>query len=357
MSRQNWRNIAIVGAVLVIASILAGLFWPANTQGEPASADEPAGECSKADTVSAVLVAAGFTPDQFTVGEERFDLTLPAALEAGNGRFADRPHTSLEAFIGFLNSNEPAAEALIGQLVQTAGVTREQVLDPGNWEGFQLLINSEWSGNTLFVDGEVKPAGTRHSDVGDIGWVLVNPEDCSTNVNLVRVAIVRMGCSNPQLVPPNPPGMPPPPEQPHLPPPPPPELECPEEGTVPDEENPGRCRHISITEPDPCASHPELNIDVCQPPQDNNPDLVGPTPGAPPEPYVPPPGPEPEDDTVAPPPNDGGYDSGSEDGSGTPDGTACDVTSCDGGGPAPPPNDPEDSGQGGDNTGTVPPPP
>lgn len=113
------------------------------------------------------------------------------------------------------------------------------------------------------------------------------------------------------------------------------------------------CQHNGTGAPgEPCDS------DERQDPQDNDPADVAPTPGAPPEPYVPPPGPEPEDDTVAPAPNDGGYDSGTPDGTGTPGGSTCDIPSgCDGGGSTPPTNDPEDSGQGGTNTGTVPPPP
>ena len=113
------------------------------------------------------------------------------------------------------------------------------------------------------------------------------------------------------------------------------------------------CQHNGTGAPgEPCDS------DERQDPQDNDPEDVAPTPGAPPEPYVPPPGPEPEDDTVAPAPNEGGYDRGADDGSGTPGGSTCDIPSgCDGGGSTPPTNDPEDSGQGGTNTGTVPPPP
>jgi hypothetical protein len=115
-----------------------------------------------------------------------------------------------------------------------------------------------------------------------------------------------------------------------------PEPPCvPGPGEIVDEN--GDCIHIEIPEPDPCASHPELHIDVCQPPQDNEP--ISTTPGAPEEPHVPDPGPTPVPDTPAPPPTDGGYDSGSPDGSGTPDDSECDEAgNCSGGGPTPDPD-------------------
>ena len=100
------------------------------------------------------------------------------------------------------------------------------------------------------------------------------------------------------------------------------------------------CIHIEIPDPDPCASHPEMEIDVCQPPQDGNGDDADPTPGAPEEPNAPPPGPAPEDGTPPPDPNDGGYDSGSGDGTGTPGGSECDEAgNCTGGG-----SDPDEDG-------------
>lgn len=98
----------------------------------------------------------------------------------------------------------------------------------------------------------------------------------------------------------------------------------------------GECIHIEIPDPDPCASHPEMEIDVCQPPQDNDPDDVNPTPGAPEEPNAPPP----EDGTPPPDPNDGGYDSGTGDGTGTPGGSECDEAgNCTGGN-----SDPDEDG-------------
>lgn len=97
--------------------------------------------------------------------------------------------------------------------------------------------------------------------------------------------------------------------------------------------------------------------DVQQPPQDNDTSGVntGPTPGAPAEPYTPPPGPAPVDNSPAPPPTEGGYDSGSPDGSNTPGGSTCDSSGCTGGGSTPPAEGPpptvDDGTYGGDPGG------
>lgn len=206
----NRQALLLVGGGILM--LLLVLIVPAVTHNEEAKgATEAKGVvsavCDKPTVVNNILVNAGFTPDQFTLGEQ-FNLSLPAALESGNGRFTDKPPVTKEALIELLKSGKPAAQALLDSTVKMSGGTQEQALDPGNWEGFQLLTPSDWSGNTLFVDGKVQPAGTRHSAEGDIGWMFIHPEDCSTDANVVRVAIVRLGCGNPQLVPPSPPGKP-----------------------------------------------------------------------------------------------------------------------------------------------------
>lgn len=218
MTRRKLQSLAALGVAFVLAAVVIGLFVPdersSATANKPTTTTTVADGCNKQDVVSGILVSAGFTPDQFTIGEDKFDLTLPAALQAGHGRFADQPLTSKDALMSFLNSGDPAAVALLDTTVKLSGGTKEQASHPSNWVGFQLLTKSEWSGNTLFVDGKVTPAGTRHSAEGDIGWVFINPADCSTKANVVRVAIVRLGCGNPQAVPPNPLGSPPPPATP-----------------------------------------------------------------------------------------------------------------------------------------------
>jgi hypothetical protein len=77
-----------------------------------------------------------------------------------------------------------------------------------------------------------------------------------------------------------------------------------------------------------------------------------PTPGAPAQAPTPNPiGPKPQSGSPAPSPNDTGYNSGANDGSGTPGGSACDSTSCSGGG-ATPGSGPTDTTNSGNNNGT-----
>lgn len=215
MTRQNLRTLGALGVLFVLIAVVIGVFVPddgkTRNAGASGSGGTPSGEsCNKQEVVRGILVSAGFTADQFTIGEENFNLSLPAAQDAGNGRFADQPLTTVGALTSFVGSGAPAANKLLDTTVTLSGGTREQAVDPSNWVGFQLLTRSEWSGNTLFVNGQVTPAGTRHSAEGDIGWVFINPSDCSTRANVVRVAIVRLACGNPQTVAPNPPGTPPP---------------------------------------------------------------------------------------------------------------------------------------------------
>lgn len=293
----------------------------------------------------------GFDPSEVDAGEEDVEFD-GAAEERGDASFSDVTLKTREDVAEFLGGDSPESIAA-RERVQTALADMpgelERALSGEGYVPIQFNIAVQYFGTTYFNGSEViDMRGARQTGEDDILWLFISREGV-----IVAEASIRADCGNPnfdRIVPVRPETPPAPPiEQPPCPP-----------GTVPDEENPGSCRHISIGEPDPCASHPELNIDVCQPPQDNDTSGIdtGPTPGAPTEPYVPPPGPEPEDGTPAPPPSDGGYDSGSPDGSGTPDGSACDLeVGCEGGGSTPPTNDPEDTGQGGSNPGTVPPPP
>lgn len=176
--------------------------------------------------------------------------------------------------------------------------------------------------NSGVSDGNVVAA--EHSGItGDRDAILIELPDGKKIWIMAR-------CGNPVVVgpPPVPPG---PTDQPPT-----GKPVCPE-GLVPEG---GMCVHPKLS--DDCMQNgigcpPGVVNDVVQPPQDNDTSGVntGPTPGAPSEPSTPPSGPVPEDGTSAPPPNDGGYDSGSPDGSGTPDGSTCDSSGCTGGGPAP----------------------
>lgn len=198
-------GILLAGVATIVAAARDGNEADAGT---PGGGGEQAGQCDPRKVVSNILISAGFTTDQFTVGEDNFDLTLPAVYDAGDGRFNDEVYTTAVEYTQWLGGGSGGANALLEVVMSTGGATREQALDPNNWVGFQLLTESEWSGNTLYKDGTVQPAGaTRKSDVGDLGFVFVHPDDCRTQ-QVIRTVIVRVACGNPQTVPPNPPGKP-----------------------------------------------------------------------------------------------------------------------------------------------------
>lgn len=381
----NWKGGAgISGAIVAILAVIGLVFGGANsTPAEEASSSNGnvsinimgAGSgCDVMEVASRALRSRGFAEDQFVIGQDQVNWAEPEANERGEGAFVEETPKSATEVTDQLKADAESARAAKASLLETSGATEEELLDPANWVPAQFKVGVELPGNTAFSGGEAQSVGTRQSDAGEVIWLFVNPEACpeiqlaasegdEEKVNQLAedaTTAHRAGCGNPQTelpVPPVevPPTSGPPPSVPPTtgPPPsvPPTTAPCPP-GTHRED---GGCVHDPITDPDPCASRPW--IDVCQPPQHNPGQDTGPTEGAPEEPHTPPPGPEPEEGTPAPPPNDGGYDSGSPDGSGTPSGSTCDTSGCTGGGSSEPTNDPEDSGQGGDNTGTVPPPP
>lgn len=175
-----------------------------------------------AAAVKDLLLRQGFKPGQFVIGEDQFNLDLPEATEEGTGNFGASA-TTAEGMVSFLESDTKAAREVLRHSMREAAVTRAEALDPKNWVGFQLLVKSKWEGNTAFEDGTTKSVGTRSNAQGDLGWVLINPDDCrkversmrksgQQSDGKIRTAFVRGGCVNPQTEPPtpdNPPNNPP----------------------------------------------------------------------------------------------------------------------------------------------------
>lgn len=385
----NWKSgVGISGIGIAILAVIGLVFGGANSTPD-AIADTGnrnvsiniigAGSgCDVMEVATRAMLNRGFSADQFVIGQDQINWDEPEANERGDGAFVEETPKSAAQVVDQLKADDESAKAAKASLLETSGATEEELLTAANWVPAQFKTSVELPGNTAFSGGEAQSVGTRQSDAGEVIWLFVNPEACpeiqlaaetgdEQKVNQLAedaTTAHRAGCGNPQTELPVPPqDAPPPATTPPTTGPPgtaPPTTGKPPTTTTTAPCPPGThregsdCIHDSITDPDPCASNPD--IDVCQPPQDNDQD-TGPTPGAPPEPHTPPPGPAPQEGTPAPPPNDGGYDSGSPDGSGTPGGSTCDTSGCTGGGATPPSNDPEDSGQGGDNTGTVPPPP
>ncbi len=204
-----WSVMAAAFAVFVVVVLATGGIGDVFSGGKSAQAVLSTTDCNNQQAVSNLLMEQGFKAGDFTVGEDKFNLDLPAAKQAGDGKFADKPLTTKDAYVAFLKSDVPAAQAVKKHLLEAQpGATADQIVDPNNIEGFQILVESEWGGNTSFADGKTVAAGTRQSQKGDIGWVFINPSACTKNGNVPTTAltVVRMACGNPQLTPPTPVG-------------------------------------------------------------------------------------------------------------------------------------------------------
>lgn len=128
--------------------------------------------------------------------------------------------------------------------------------------------------------------------------------------------------------------------------------QCPPPKGVP----PAKWDYVKCQKKDQTFDQMQNESQARQDPQNNTTSGVntGPTPGAPAVPHVPPPGPAPSPGTPAPNLIPGGYDSGSPTGSGTPGGSTTDSTGTQGGGGKPATQNPVDTGQGGNNSGSIP---
>lgn len=181
---SNRKGGVIVGIILL--AIIAALLFAGGGSKDISTANV---DCSTAEgraaVVEFILLKQGFKPGEFTVGED-FDFSYPVATQAGRGAFTKvAPKTKAE-FVALANSGTPEGNAVKAHAVDNAGVEPTE----DNLVGFQLLVESDWESNTLFLNNQQSSAGTRNSGAGDIGWVVVNPKDC-------RTALFRLGCANP----------------------------------------------------------------------------------------------------------------------------------------------------------------
>jgi hypothetical protein len=358
--------VLLVVAALILGSTMAVTSSPEAQADGDTNVNVVIAEASCDVTVAARLAveSTGFKRSEYVIGEGNFDLLLPGANDAGSGVFAEKPIQSKDELVEFLNSDSDAANEAVESVAKNTGEDVSVVKKSSErWVGVQYTVPSNWSGNTTYTGGStVQVAATRDSQKGDIAWVFVPEAACkvvkaNTNnkgkVEVTKVVKTKVAqtvgwmrgpCGNPQTVPPHPNG--------HNPPNPPgddkPCVKPPKPGDGEYNYNPNNCTWHKPGQ----SWQDQQNGDtgVRQDPQHNPCCNTGPTTdgdGNPvPEPDKPPKGPDPCDDCEAPDSNDGGYDSGSDDGSGTPGGSTSD-----GDGTSTGDNDtsdPDDSGQGGD---------
>lgn len=342
MDQRTWRNGLVTSVIGVIALLTVGL-WPANTS---SGADE--------DTA---------TPPPTTttvVEDENCPTWATAEADHANNRWfangireireAETPDEAREAAHTWLDQVKrhpkllsAAAKYFFDRDVDPASLEEEGCATE---EASVLVSEIELALGEAEIQPEAAPADGYNSGVDADGDVVAASHAGITGDRHAIKVILKDGttvwvmarCGNPVTrekpkVPEGPTDEPPPEEPPPCPP------RTHREGDD--------CIHDSVGDnPDPLTPRR-------QSPQENPGQPVGPTPVAPEEPTTPPPGPTPQEGTEAPPPNQDGYDSGTDDGSGTPGGTDCGPSGCSGGGSSPPPNPPEDSGQGGDNSEEV----
>jgi len=349
-ARINKRRLA-AGAVLFsmllfftgIPGIFPGISTPASaSECENLTAESPAvGDDCNEDPVS---------PEEFQDWEDVYRF----GADGQNQWYFDCLQTRLGVSrddVRRYKELEREGQELRGIVISNTNVTDEAARDKLKNDGVEdvdrirEIIRLQGFENTRGIDSDrCNPFGDGRPQVRLTLLIPVDVNDMSKGVHRDR-GVLGM-CGNPWK----------PPAQPVSPPPPP--------GTPPPENPPPTTP--PPTTPPPTTPPPTTPPPTEKPPIDNGrggpaapPDVTPPgsTPGAGTEPPPPTPGPTPQPNSPAPDPNDGGYDSGSGDGSGTPGGSTCDSGGCSGGGSTPPSNEPEDSGQGGDDNSGMPPPP
>lgn len=161
--------------------------------------------CDKTAVVEKALLAQGFAPDEYVFGEQ-IDWSASEANSRGAAAFDTSTPTSAQQLVERLAATDEKSAAALNALLAQSGVAREVLLDPGNWVAVQWSIPVDMPGNTAFKNGQAVPAGTRHSNAGDIGWYFVKPTQCQGVIDGTvppndAVVLVRAGCKNHQTAP------------------------------------------------------------------------------------------------------------------------------------------------------------
>lgn len=344
MATRRWAKGTAICAGLAVLTLVVALIWPS-----PKKSD--ASDSSDDTTTTDAPASEGACPDSWAVqqadnGDNRWfregiasirAATDPVTARAAAYEWLDRVKADpelLEATIFvFLEEDVEADDLVDDGCMSAAAVTQATQLEAYFAASIIEPAQAPANGTNTGVnsDGQVTVASTA-GVTGDTASVRVTGPDG-------KEADIMARCGNlVLLIPPS--GLPEGPTDN-------PTQGCPPpEGVLPEHWDPVNCVKLDTSE-----DWQQNHSDVAQAVQDQSTSGVdtGPTPGAPATPHVPAPGPTPQEGTPAPSPTPGGYDSGSPDGSATdPDGTTT------GGGPDPATDNPEDSGQGGNNTAPIP---
>jgi|GEM_PF-5637117 len=204
--RKKFSNTALAGAVmLLVCAIIAGLLWWSSGTKVEVENLPATKSCVNTDVARELMLKAGFTADQFVVGEEQFNLSLPGARDAGSGVFA-KPITSNAKLSAVLNGTGKASTLIVKAAKTSTHARVAAIKNVNNWVGVQMLVPTKWKGNTIFFRGTVRNVGARMSSKGDIGWIFVNPAACiNGHIDIAKATFFLRGtCGNPQTTPPIP---------------------------------------------------------------------------------------------------------------------------------------------------------
>lgn len=140
------------------------------------------------------LKSSNWVLDQtFVVGKD-VDPSLDKSTP-GVGAFAEGIKTPA-ALLAFLNSGSDSANAILGSVESTIGLTKGQVTNE-KVVTIQSLIPFWYPGNTFFSNGDVSNAGApKEGLAGEIFFAIVNPDNG-------KIIYIRSACVNPQVVTPS----------------------------------------------------------------------------------------------------------------------------------------------------------
>lgn len=219
-ARINKKRLGGAAAILSLLFLIAGVTTqvvknePPEAGATPSSPDDvtlvvAGAGCDKVGVATLALVGRGFTPDQFVIGEDQINWDSPEAHERGRASFVSDTPTNAKAVTAELSSDSDQSKAALGVILEQSKAPREQVLNPSNWVPAQFKVATSLEGNTMFKDGQAKPAGTRQSAAGDVTWLFVNPTECPRVMSgevppVLAVVAHRAGCGNPQTALPKP---------------------------------------------------------------------------------------------------------------------------------------------------------
>lgn len=210
-NKRGSSGILPILLVLLLIAGLTGLTWYF-TRDDDASASSggiivmPAGSgCDKNLVATDAMIARGFAPDDFVVGQSNINWSAPEANERGSAAFTTSTPTNAKDLVSQLSADNDQSKAALKALMDESGTSKSDLLSAKNWIPVQFRVESSWDGNTAFSNGRAVAAGTRTSSSGDVMWLFVNSKKCKPGTPAIDIVTAhRAGCGNPQLALPRP---------------------------------------------------------------------------------------------------------------------------------------------------------